>query len=355
MVYTHLDKPLNTNRQRNYAMMQFLFELWKPHAHSASAFTTVLILAILGIIAFFLLLVGLHNVYRELQRTVIDKEKQRMRYEEDIEVLHHKLKNKDDEVESLTKAKDSCLNTRQTMAIENERLTKVIAGLEETIATLEARLQAEQGEHDKLKKNYRILERDDTESKNEKARLETLHDTTFSVLTYVSWVLMNYITVNKTVTNQTVLVSLDSGGNIIHANITDTLVSLLGTKPEGTVLTSNLLTDIGFEGVDQLVRSGLTKLGLSEGSPFLIVSVCTVRTLDAKYLFVDGDLLKTRFGDKLLIADLIDYLQNNVGRKVSNFITVTPAQSHLYGFQSGVDYVSDEIFNQARQSQVVKV
>lgn len=339
-------------------MMQFLFEMWKQYAYSSSAFTTVLILTVLGLITFFLLLVGLHNVYRELQRTVIDKDKQQAAYEEDIKVLHHKLKNKDTEVASLTEAKDSCLNTRETMSKEVKELRDLNALLEKDKYGIKHKYEYESEMHSKLKEGYKILSDNYATLKNAKEDATKQGNVFFDVLSFLSGILSAYIINSKSVVNQNIMVALDTNGSIVHVNMTDVVSGLLENHPAHIPLKGNLSADLNYEGsvneLSELIREGeerlRTQFRMPDNIQYLLTSVCTIRTLDLKLLFVDDELLKNRFGDTLQLSDLVAYLQSTIGRKVLKFTTVTPSQAYLYGFDSGMDYISDSLTEQLRKS-----
>jgi hypothetical protein len=339
-------------------MMQFLFEIWKQYAYSSSAFTTVLILTALGLIAFFLLLVGLHNVYRELQRTLADKSKQQAAYEEDIKVLQNKLKNKDSEIASLTEAKNSCLNTRETMAKEIKELRDLNALLEKDKYGMKDKYVYESEMHSKLKEEYKILSDNYDITKKEREDVTAQRDIFFYVLSFLSGILSAYIINSKSVVNQNIMVALDTNGSIVHVNVTDIVSGILENRPDHIQLKGDLIADLNYEwSVDQfskLIQEGeerlRTQFSMPDNIQYLLTSVCTIRTLDLKLLFVDDELLKNRFGDTLQLSDLVAYLQSTIGRKVLKFITITPSQSYLYGFDSGMDYISDSLVEQLRKS-----
>lgn len=357
-------------------MMQFLFEMWKQYAYSSTAFTTVLILTVLGLLAFFILLIALHNVYRELQRVVKESDREREQAKVKLDSLTSKLTHKTQEYTMAAQASSAAESTckaltesNNALVEDNKRLSEDKLNLTQANAILEgSKKHLDRTNAELLESNNRLVEankglEDSTQRlidqvakhKNTIDSLRCVQADIMSVLSFVSYLVTAHLSSLKTLTIQNIFLAVDDSGAIVHVNITSEVERILLERAnDRTRLSGNIITDLGYENLRGVIRGCRTKLGIGDGKPFIIASVMTAHTFGVKYVFLHDKIFESRFGDSLNIGEVINYLITNIGRKTGNFAYVPPHLAEYYGFQSCADYMSRDLLDQSLHGQLLE-
>lgn len=322
--------------------MQYLYEFWSSFALTRTGVATIIVLATLLMGLLILAVVAANNIYQEAKGLRVKLSFLESQFKQDKKVYVHKLENKDAEIQALTQAKVSCLNTRETMQ-------KELAQVQQLSKTHKDRKQELERELILVKESTGVKD----ESINRLSQELTLVEDALSVksknltlvqsfLSFTSSVILEAMHKSKTVDFQTVMISVDKSGNLVHLNLQNTIDSILSSKPNLLSLTGNIAKDFTPEEWSQIYDEGVSSLSkryeLKIPYTTIVASVISIRTLNLKYILLETETNEQRLG--VSGDSIVDYLRSNVSRTLDNFIVVQPFQTHLIGLTSNVEYVS---------------